>query len=107
MTAVGSLADFLALEPFFRIIEEGVAGLADGEHFFDLLAGTSSSSTSSRSRAARAVAATVVVLAGSPGFLEVSCGKGRDRVRQRTATMASHGQRGWPMAESPRAERRP
>ena len=38
MTAVGSLADFRALEPFFRIIEEGVAGLADGEHFFDLLA---------------------------------------------------------------------
>jgi uncharacterized protein len=26
------------LDPFFRIIKEGVAGLADGEHFFDLLA---------------------------------------------------------------------
>src|SRR6185437_742872 len=38
MTAVGSLADFRALDPFFRIIEEGVAGLADSEHFFDLLA---------------------------------------------------------------------
>src|ERR1700684_2522079 len=38
MTAVGHLADFQALDPFFRIIEEGVAGLADGEHFFDLLA---------------------------------------------------------------------
>ena len=38
MTAVGDLADFRALDPFFRIIEEGVAGLADGEHFFDLLA---------------------------------------------------------------------
>ena len=38
MTAVGNLADFQALDPFFRIIEEGVAGLADGEHFFDLLA---------------------------------------------------------------------
>jgi hypothetical protein len=55
MTAVGSLADFLALEPFFRIIEEGVAGLADGEHFFDLLAGDVVFDTSSRSRAARAV----------------------------------------------------
>ena len=38
MTAVSNLADFRALDPFFRIIEEGVAGLADGEHFFDLLA---------------------------------------------------------------------
>src|SRR5260370_8251436 len=38
MTAVGTLADFRALDPFFRIIEEGVAGLVDGEHFFDLLA---------------------------------------------------------------------
>jgi ketosteroid isomerase-like protein len=26
------------MDPFFRIIEEGVAGLVDGEHFFDLLA---------------------------------------------------------------------
>src|ERR1700719_5098478 len=38
MTTVGKLADFQALDPFFRIIEEGVAGLVDGEHFFDLLA---------------------------------------------------------------------
>src|SRR5438309_7406250 len=38
MTAVGELDDFRALDPFFRIIEEGVAGLVDGEHFFDLLA---------------------------------------------------------------------
>jgi ketosteroid isomerase-like protein len=38
MTAVGNLTDFRALEPFFRIITEGVAGLVDGEHFFDLLA---------------------------------------------------------------------
>ena len=38
MTAVANLSDFRALDPFFRIIEEGVAGLADGEHFFDLLA---------------------------------------------------------------------
>ena len=38
MTAVSNLADFRAMDPFFRIIEEAVAGLADGEHFFDLLA---------------------------------------------------------------------
>jgi uncharacterized protein len=30
--------DFLALEPFFRVIEEGLDGLVDGGHFFDLLA---------------------------------------------------------------------
>jgi ketosteroid isomerase-like protein len=35
---VQDIADFAALEPFFRIIEEGLAGLVDGEHFFDLLA---------------------------------------------------------------------
>jgi uncharacterized protein len=35
---IEELADFHALDPFFRIIEEGVAGLADGGHFFDLLA---------------------------------------------------------------------
>ena len=38
MTAVRNLADFQALEPFFRIIEDGVAGIVDGEHFFDMLA---------------------------------------------------------------------
>jgi len=38
MMAVSNLDDFQALDPFFRIIEEGVAGLVDGEHFFDLLA---------------------------------------------------------------------
>ena len=38
MTAVGNLADFRALDPFFRIIERGATGLVDGEHFFDLLA---------------------------------------------------------------------
>jgi hypothetical protein len=38
MMAVSNLDDFQALGPFFRIIEEGVAGLVDGEHFFDLLA---------------------------------------------------------------------
>ena len=30
--------DFRALDPFFRIIEEGLREHADGEHFFDLLA---------------------------------------------------------------------
>jgi ketosteroid isomerase-like protein len=30
--------DFRALDPFFRVIEEGLQGLVDGDHFFDLLA---------------------------------------------------------------------
>jgi uncharacterized protein len=30
--------DFRALDPFFRVIEEGLAGFVDGEHFFDMLA---------------------------------------------------------------------
>jgi hypothetical protein len=30
--------DFRALDPFFRIIEEGVAGLVDGERYFEMLA---------------------------------------------------------------------
>jgi ketosteroid isomerase-like protein len=30
--------DFGALDPFFRIIEQGLAGVVDGDHFFDLLA---------------------------------------------------------------------
>ena len=30
--------DFRALDPFFRIIEEGLAAFVDGEHFFDMLA---------------------------------------------------------------------
>jgi ketosteroid isomerase-like protein len=38
MTAIDDLDDFAALDPFFRIIEEGLSGLADGDHFFDLLA---------------------------------------------------------------------
>ncbi|MDT5200992.1 MAG: uncharacterized protein QOH34_2514, partial [Mycobacterium sp.] len=33
-----NMSDFRALDPFFRIIEEGLAGLVDGDHFFDLLA---------------------------------------------------------------------
>jgi hypothetical protein len=38
MTTINDLDDFKALEPFFRIIEEGLDGLADGGHFFDMLA---------------------------------------------------------------------
>ena len=38
MTTIHDLDDFKALEPFFRIIEQGLYGLADGGHFFDLLA---------------------------------------------------------------------
>jgi ketosteroid isomerase-like protein len=38
VTAVNSLDDFGALDPFFRIVEEGLRGLADGDNFFDLLA---------------------------------------------------------------------
>ncbi len=30
--------DFRAVDPFFRIIEQGLAELVGGEHFFDLLA---------------------------------------------------------------------
>lgn len=35
---VDDITDFAALDPFFRIVQEGLAGLVDGEHFFDLLA---------------------------------------------------------------------
>jgi uncharacterized protein len=38
MSSIDHLDDFRSLEPFFRIIEEALAGLADGAHFFDLLA---------------------------------------------------------------------
>ena len=38
MTTISDLDDFTALDPFFRIIEQGLDGLADGGHFFDLLA---------------------------------------------------------------------
>ena len=38
MTAITDLDDFKALDPFFRIIEKGLDGIADGGHFFDLLA---------------------------------------------------------------------
>jgi ketosteroid isomerase-like protein len=35
---IPDLEDFRALDPFFRIIEQGLPGLADGGHFFELLA---------------------------------------------------------------------
>jgi uncharacterized protein len=35
---IDRMEDFRALDPFFRIIEDGLRGYADGEHFFDLLA---------------------------------------------------------------------
>ena len=38
MVAITDLDDFKALDPFFRIIEEGLTSIADGGHFFDLLA---------------------------------------------------------------------
>ena len=38
MSSIPNMDDFRALEPFFRIIEQALVGLADGEHFFDLLA---------------------------------------------------------------------
>lgn len=35
---IHNIEDFQALDPFFRVIEQGLRGYADGEHFFDLLA---------------------------------------------------------------------
>jgi ketosteroid isomerase-like protein len=35
---VANIEDFQALDPFFGVIKQGLAGLVDGEHFFDLLA---------------------------------------------------------------------
>ena len=37
-TPIDELGDYAALDPFFRIIEEGLAGFVDDGHFFDLLA---------------------------------------------------------------------
>ena len=34
---IADLDDFAALEPFFLIIKEGLGGLVDDEHFFDIL----------------------------------------------------------------------
>ena len=38
MSFIADTEDFRALDPFFRIIEQGLDGLVDGDHFFDLLA---------------------------------------------------------------------
>ena len=35
---IRDIEDFRALDPFFRIIEQGLQGLADADHFFELLA---------------------------------------------------------------------
>ena len=35
---IENMGDFRALDPFFRAIEQGLAGFVDGDHFFDLLA---------------------------------------------------------------------
>ena len=35
---INNIEDFRALDPIFRIIEQGLAEFVDGEHFFDLLA---------------------------------------------------------------------
>jgi uncharacterized protein len=38
VSSVNNLEDFEALEPFFNIVTEGVGGLTDGGHYFDMLA---------------------------------------------------------------------
>src|SRR4030081_3853184 len=38
MTTINDRDDFKALDPFFRIIEQGLDGLVDGGHFFEFLA---------------------------------------------------------------------
>jgi uncharacterized protein len=35
---IENMDDFRALDPFFRVIERGLAEFVDGEHFFDMLA---------------------------------------------------------------------
>jgi ketosteroid isomerase-like protein len=37
VSSVSNLEDFEALEPFFTIIKQGVGGLVDGDHYFDML----------------------------------------------------------------------
>jgi ketosteroid isomerase-like protein len=36
MSKRGKYAGYQALDPFFAIIQEGLTGLVDGEHFFDM-----------------------------------------------------------------------
>jgi uncharacterized protein len=38
VSLIRDIEDFRALDPFFRVIEQGLQGLADGDHFFELLA---------------------------------------------------------------------
>jgi hypothetical protein len=38
MSTIANLEGFKALDPFFRIIEQRLRGIPDGDHFFDLLA---------------------------------------------------------------------
>ena len=42
---VDRVEDFQALEPFCQVVEDGLAGLVDGGHFFDSCPTTSSSSS--------------------------------------------------------------
>jgi hypothetical protein len=44
---IDNIEDFRALDPFFRIIEEGLHGYVDGGHFFDLITKSKTSSSSS------------------------------------------------------------
>lgn len=37
MSTIENVEDFHALDAFFEIVKEGVGGLVDGDHFFDLL----------------------------------------------------------------------
>jgi uncharacterized protein len=37
-TPIANLEDFTALDPFFRVIEQGLQGLVEPGHFFDLMA---------------------------------------------------------------------
>jgi len=37
-TPIADLEDFAALEPFFHVIQEGLAGFIEADHFFDLFA---------------------------------------------------------------------
>ena len=37
-TPIANLDDFAALDPFFRLIEQGLQGLVEPGHFFDLMA---------------------------------------------------------------------
>jgi uncharacterized protein len=38
LRVIANMDNFRALDPFFRVIEQGLNGFVDGEHFFDMLA---------------------------------------------------------------------